>query len=177
MVQSAPDRIEVVRDFVNTYELELDEDALATSDALSQWLGAHGLGAPKVAPADLRRAVELREALRSVLMHHAGDELDPRATRVLDAAAERARLSVCFDEDGSVRLEPRAKGVDGALGRLLALVAEAERAGTWGRLKVCASETCRWAFYDASRNRSGTWCDMKVCGNRHKVRSYRERNA
>ncbi|MBW3563024.1 MAG: CGNR zinc finger domain-containing protein, partial [Actinobacteria bacterium] len=44
------------------------------------------------------------------------------------------------------------------------------------RLKVCRSDTCRWAFYDSSRNRSGKWCDMAVCGNRTKVANYRERH-
>ena len=40
------------------------------------------------------------------------------------------------------------------------------RDGTWGRLKACAEDGCRWAFYDASRNQSGRWCSMAVCGNR-----------
>ena len=72
-------------------------------------------------------------------------------------------------------LEPAASGVDGALGRLLAIVARAIEDGTWQRLKVCPADTCQWAFYDASRNRSAVWCDMRVCGNRAKVRGFRER--
>ena len=47
--------------------------------------------------------------------------------------------------------------------------------GTWSRLKACRAGTCRWAFYDHTRNRSGVWCTMDVCGNRTKVRSFRER--
>ncbi|MGZ6675099.1 MAG: CGNR zinc finger domain-containing protein [Solirubrobacteraceae bacterium] len=176
MPESLNDRIEIVRDFVNTYELEADDEQLATPAALIAWLRDHGLGEPQAGPSDLKRALELREALRAMLLHHNGHGLDPQAPHVLDAAAERARLSVCVGEDGAVRLEPRAGGVDGALGRLLAAVADAERDGSWSRLKVCAADSCRWAFYDASRNRSGTWCDMKVCGNREKVRSFRARH-
>jgi predicted RNA-binding Zn ribbon-like protein len=82
---------------------------------------------------------------------------------------------VCFDDHGHASVVPKARGVDGALGRLLATVTAAQQDGTWARLKVCPAEDCRFAFYDTSRNRSAVWCDMKVCGNRHKVRSFRER--
>ena len=49
-------------------------------------------------------------------------------------------------------------------------------AGTWLRLKACRNYTCRWAFYDHSKNRSGHWCTMSVCGNRQKSRGYRQRH-
>jgi predicted RNA-binding Zn ribbon-like protein len=48
-------------------------------------------------------------------------------------------------------------------------------ADTWSRLKACRDDTCKWAFYDHSKNRSGHWCSMEVCGSRHKARQYRER--
>ena len=41
------------------------------------------------------------------------------------------------------------------------------------RLKVCANDACRRAFYDASRNRSRRWCDGARCGNRERVRRHR----
>lgn len=41
-----------------------------------------------------------------------------------------------------------------------------------GRVRECASATCRWLFLDRSRNRSRRWCDMKVCGNRVKARRH-----
>jgi predicted RNA-binding Zn ribbon-like protein len=66
--------------------------------------------------------------------------------------------------------------VEGALGRLLAIVAGAQDEGTWTRLKACPADDCQWAYYDRSRNRSAVWCDMRSCGNRHKVRSFRERH-
>ena len=49
--------------------------------------------------------------------------------------------------------------------------------GTWERLKVCRQESCRWAFYDNTKNRSGVWCNMASCGNRAKARAYRARRA
>jgi predicted RNA-binding Zn ribbon-like protein len=78
--------------------------------------------------------------------------------------------------DGVVRLEAETTGVDGALGRLLVIVYRAMETGTWSRLKACRNDTCRWAFYDHSKNRSGHWCTMSVCGNRTKARQYRQRH-
>jgi len=43
------------------------------------------------------------------------------------------------------------------------------------RIKLCASEPCRWLFLDESKNGRRRWCDMAVCGNRAKARRYRER--
>jgi len=40
-----------------------------------------------------------------------------------------------------------------------------------------ASDDCRWAFYDSSKNRGGTWCRMEECGNRVKNRRYRDRQS
>jgi predicted RNA-binding Zn ribbon-like protein len=175
MTNAASEELEAVRDFVNTYDYEDGRDALADPRALTGWMREHGLGHLEASAPELRRARELREALHAILRHHSGAELDPAAPRAVDAAADRARLAVVFDEHGHARMEPKAGGVDGALGRLLAAVADAQRDGTWRRLKACMADDCQWAFYDRSRNRSGVWCDMKVCGNRHKVREFRAR--
>jgi predicted RNA-binding Zn ribbon-like protein len=143
------------------------------------WFAEHdllgGAASVRASAADLRHAVALREALRAHLDAHHGEPVDPGAATVLDAAARRARLTVRFTGLDTTGLEPEAGGVDGALGRLLAIVAAAIDDGTWRRLKVCPADDCRWAFYDESRNRSATWCDMRVCGNRAKVRGFRER--
>ncbi|HEY6608336.1 MAG TPA: CGNR zinc finger domain-containing protein [Candidatus Limnocylindria bacterium] len=44
-----------------------------------------------------------------------------------------------------------------------------------GRLRLCASDSCRWLFVDRSPGGRRRWCDMRVCGNRSKVRRHRER--
>jgi predicted RNA-binding Zn ribbon-like protein len=177
MSNPAPDQLELVREFVNTYDADDDTERLSDPAALTAWLDAHDLGAERATAADLARAVELREALRAILLHHGGMELDPAAPSVVDAAAGRAQLSVCFDDHGHASVVPKAPGVDGSLGHLLATITAAQQEGTWARLKVCPAEDCRFAFYDTSRNRSAVWCDMKVCGNRHKVRTFRERQS
>src|SRR5262245_28036478 len=126
--------------------------------------------------AALERATAVREALRGLLLVNAGGEPDEEAAAVLDAAAGRAGLRPRFGASGGARLEPAGSGVDAAVGRVVAAADAAMRDGTWGRLKVCAEDGCRWAFYDASRNQSGRWGSRAVCGNRAKSRrAYRRR--
>jgi len=173
------EHLETIRAFVNTAEMESGSDELETPSALVAWLAEHALiekGA-RASEQDLARSRALREALRALLYVNSGGELDPEAPGVLDRAAERSGLRLRFDAVGAASLTPRAEGVDGAHGRLLAIVAEAMRAGTWARLKACRSDDCRWAFFDESKNHSRAWCSMAVCGNRAKARAFRERQA
>jgi predicted RNA-binding Zn ribbon-like protein len=174
-----PEPLGPVRDFINTNELdEPDGEHFGTAEALGAWLTEHGLAPAglSVSPAELARALAVREALRAELHVHGGAVADERARKTLDDAGRRARLELRFGGDSVPRLEPARDGVDGALGRLLAAVAHSACDGSWDRLKACAAEDCQWAFYDQSRNRSRVWCDMAVCGNRTKVRAYRERH-
>jgi len=121
------------------------------------------------------RAIELREALRRLLFANNAGELHEVDFDVLNSAARDAGLRVLFLPKGQARLEPEAAGTAGALGRIVASVSDAMTDGTWFRLKACADERCRWAFYDQSKNRSGHWCSMEVCGNRSKARQFRRR--
>ena len=177
--QPAPGDLEVIRAFVNTLDVEDGADQLDTPAALVAWLAERGLVEPgtRATRADVQRAVELREAFREILLgHHGGYDVDPAALQALEQASARARVEVRFGPDGVARAQPARGGVDGALGRMLAIVAHAQSDGTWERLKSCPADDCRWAFYDRSRNRSAVWCNMAICGNRAKVRSYRERH-
>ena len=174
MEELAPGDLARVQRFVNTANLESGSDELGDPAALAAWLQDAGL-----APAGARfdeagreRIVELREALRALLLANHGEPPDRDAIATLDRAA---RLVVAFDADGSARLAPADDGVDGVIGELLGIVVRAQADGTWPRLKACPAEACGEAFYDRSRNRSRTWCTMSVCGNRAKARSYRAR--
>lgn len=173
------EQLELIRDFVNTWELdEEDGEQLATPAAVRDWLAARGLLPPtaRVSPDDRARTVALREAIRAQLASN--NDLDVEIdSAALDEASRRARLELRFRGDGTPALEPRARGVDGALGRIVAAIAAAHGDGSWSRLKACRAEDCRWAFIDHARNRSRAWCSMRSCGNRAKVRSYRSRHA
>jgi len=178
--QQAPGDLERVREFVNTFDLEQDTDELASPAELAAWMRERELAPSRLRPTrrDLAEAIELREALRAILLAHNGGEPPPAgASAVVDGAARRARLRLRFDEDGGATLVPEAGGIDGALGRLLTIVHGAITQGTWERLKACREHSCEWAFYDHTKNRSGAWCTMQVCGNRAKARAYRSRRA
>jgi predicted RNA-binding Zn ribbon-like protein len=174
---AAPGRLDVIRRFVNTYDLEDHTDRVGTPEELRAWLSDEGLlgSRARVTPDDVRRAAEVRGAIRELLLTHIGRPLPADAPKTLDAAARRADLGVRFHPDGGSAVEPAAEGVDGAVGEMLAIIAASMADGTWDRLKACAADDCHWAFYDHTRNRSGVWCDMAVCGNRAKVERFRER--
>jgi predicted RNA-binding Zn ribbon-like protein len=174
----APGELELIRAFVNTWDADAGTESIPGPAELRAWLVEHDLldRDARVTAADHPQAIEVREALRALMLQNAGLEVGPDAAAALDEAARRARLGVRFAPDGAVRTEADAAGVAGALGHLLAIVAAAQDAGTWNRLKACLADDCQWGFYDRSRNRSAVWCDMRICGNRQKVRSYRERH-
>ncbi len=171
----APGDLRFVQAFVNTLDVESGRDAFGDPEGVAAWLKRHGALAPsaRVGEAERRSVVAFREALRTLLTE--GRERDADALAVLDEAGRKGRLRVGTTADGGLALEPAGDDVWAALAELLAVAQQAMREGTWERLKVCASDDCRWAFYDSSKNRSGAWCSMKVCGNRAKVREHRAR--
>ena len=175
--QAAPGRLELVRRFVNTQDVEDGIEELATPAAARAWLREHGLpDVPRLDASRMERLIGLRETLRRLLLANNGETQVNPALERLRAEAARVPLQVRFDNEGQSALVPGGAGIDAVIGELIGIVHEAMADGTWRRLKVCRSETCEWAFYDRSRNRSGTWCSMAVCGNREKARSYRHRH-
>ena len=172
----APEPIRLVQAFINTNDLE-GEDRLVDAAALRAWLDDAGLRVPaRLSAAEHAQAIELREALRELVAANAGLPHDAAALETVNAAASSAGLRPLLTGPADARLEPTAGGVDAALGAIVAAVHAGIADGTWARLKACERDTCRWAFYDHSRNRSGHWCSMAVCGSREKNRrAYRRR--
>jgi predicted RNA-binding Zn ribbon-like protein len=170
---------DLIEAFVNTLHRHpgaADEDALPTAAAVRQWLADHGVAVVgRVDAADRGHAVELREALRTLLLANNGVDVESApAWRVVDEAARRARIELRFR--GSVpELVSAAPGLDGALGRIVAAVQATIAAGGWSRLKACRAGDCHWAFEDVSKNQSRAWCSMSSCGNREKARTFRRR--
>ena len=173
--EPAPGELATVQDFINAWDLQ-GADRLSKPASLEEWLNEHGLlrSKERVTDADLRHAVEVREALRDLLSANYGEPVRKDAVETLSRAARSAQLVVQFEGGGGANLEPAASGVDAALGKILSIAFRAMLDGTWQRLKVCRDDTCRWAFYDRSKNRSGSWCLMSVCGNRCKARKHRQ---
>ncbi len=176
--QTAPAELELVREFVNTRDIEDRTDELETASGALDWLVAHTLADAETSldEADRLRLVEVREALRALLLaNNLGEPAPPEALAALNEQSAEAAIVLRFGVDGAA-LVTRCGGVDSAIGRLLAIVHSSMAERTWPRLKACPAEDCHWAFYDHSRNRSGTWCEMGECGNRAKARRFRERH-
>jgi predicted RNA-binding Zn ribbon-like protein len=177
----APGPLLVVQAFANTIDHDLDEDFLEDTRSAREWLSQARLVEPsaKLSAADLALALGLRRDLRAMIASNGGGE--PVGAADLPAIREllgvgRPRLVV--GEGGRIEIgaDPDGGLVDG-LAALLLVVRDAQADGTWSRLRLCANEECRWAFYDRSRNGAGSWCRMEVCGNRLKNRRLRARRA
>ncbi len=168
-----PAAVAVLRDFVNTTDHETGVDDLDTPAALTRYLGSAGLcsGAPPASAEDLAAAHRLRGGLRRAMeLNHTGE-----SSPLPELGAELRRLPVALDwgETGA-RLRTTDAGIAGGLARIGLAAHECTVAGTWERLKVCASDDCGWAYFDHSRNRSRNWCEYG-CGNKIKTRAYRAR--
>jgi predicted RNA-binding Zn ribbon-like protein len=159
--QTAYAGVVLLEDFLNTLDVEGGTDALADAASAAAWLAEQGHPGDGAA-VDLELARGVRAALRGEL----GEAPAPMP---------EIGVRVVLDDEG-----PRLAGTGTALRRVLGeALAEAvalRATGEWSRLKTCAMDTCRWVFFDASRNRSGRWCSMQSCGNKAKTAAYRARH-
>jgi predicted RNA-binding Zn ribbon-like protein len=169
----APGALVVVQALVNTLDRETGDDALSSPTAAAAWLARAGLR-ERLSREDWQLLVAAREALRTLLGANAG--LDEGSAEAAAAALRDAGAFVAdVESDGEVTLRGEGEGARRLVADALLAIHDAQVAGTWPRLKACANHTCRWAFYDASRNRTGAWCSMAECGNRAKAQRFRSR--
>jgi predicted RNA-binding Zn ribbon-like protein len=166
-----------LQDFVNTNDLEGGEDALGTRQQLRDWLVAAGAlpAGARVSAEEHTHALAVREGLRALGRANNGEPLDADLVEAMNAAAAHLPLVANLADSETWRLAPSGRGVDAYLAGLLGTLVAAMADGSWSRVKACRNDTCRWLFYDQSRNRSGTWCTMAICGSRMKARAYRAR--
>ncbi|MEV4659684.1 CGNR zinc finger domain-containing protein [Micromonospora sp. NPDC049301] len=169
---AVPAAVRLVRDFVNTFEPQIDDETLTSPDRLRDWFVDRDLmtADAHLGPADLTLAVTIREGLRAVLLGHAGHHGDPAAIDQLNRALAGAPVALRFADDGPGLVATGGTPLDRALAALVDAIRQCGEQGTWLRLKVCARDTCRWAYYDASRNQARRWCSMAGCGNYIKMK-------
>ncbi len=174
----APMPLLLVQSFVNTWEGDSETDLLAEPASARPWLSDAGLlsGRGCLSDGDLAQAREVRESIRSLLVQNGGGAPPaPSELKALNELAGSSRLQTKVAASGDIELQPEEDHRRIALGTLLVIVRDAQRDGSWKRLKACHNADCRWAFYDRSHAGRGTWCDMAVCGNRIKNRKLRSR--
>jgi predicted RNA-binding Zn ribbon-like protein len=160
-----------------------DLEHLAAPADLADWIAAARLmdPPPRVDPAGLARAKQLREAL-FVLVSAA---IEGREAVAVDrAAAAQAGPLVTVNAAAThpppvVRLDAGTLHREGDLDAVLSAIARAalellggpERA----QLRWCADERCTRPFVDRSRGGRRRWCGMAGCGDRAKAATYRAR--
>ena len=167
-------------DFLNTHDTEdgFPVETLPTLDDALAWFADRGVihveGAdrarreaadgPTPPARDIERVHTVRGALREVadaVVEHRvprGQRARPRSI----ARSMPARSSSSSPPRTAVHVDHRHVGdpVDDALARLSDALVRELTAGEPERIRVCASDTCNWVFYDASRTARRRWCDM-----------------
>ncbi|AJE80865.1 hypothetical protein SLNWT_0489 [Streptomyces albus] len=145
-------------------------ERIPTPRRLVDWLAVYGLDVDSCTPDQLDLARQLRESIHTAATAAALREpLPAPAVRVLNDRSRRGGASAVLTPEGERRwrLDP-ASGLEDALGVIAADAIGIIAGERDGRLALCASPTCRAAFFDTSRSRTRRWCDMNTCGNRQK---------
>src|SRR5262245_50333326 len=134
----APEALRLLQDFVNTLAIETGEEQLPDPQALANWLRSRGLlrGDITASGADREQALRLREGLRLLLRLHAHERVSDERLRDVQALLAQFPLRTAVGATGDVALVPVGDGVEGALARLLVVLHEATRDGSWFRLKA-----------------------------------------
>ncbi|MCD0502756.1 CGNR zinc finger domain-containing protein [Bordetella petrii] len=145
-------------------------ERIPTPQRLMDWLAVQGLAVNSCTLAQLERARELREAIHAVATAAAqGAALPASSVQIINNYSIQGRAAAVLTAEGSRQwqLGP-ACGVEDALSVIAADAISIIAGERYGKLALCASPTCRAAFFDSSQSRTRRWCDMNTCGNRQK---------
>ncbi|MFF0716684.1 CGNR zinc finger domain-containing protein [Streptomyces bauhiniae] len=145
-------------------------ERIPTPQRLVDWLAVYGLAVDSCTAAQLDLARELRESIHAAATAAAIEEALPAsAVLVINNRSTHGRAAAVLTPEGQRRwrLGP-ASAVEDALGVIAADAISVISGERDGKLALCASPTCRAAFFDTSRSRTRRWCDMNTCGNREK---------
>jgi predicted RNA-binding Zn ribbon-like protein len=145
-------------------------ERIPTPRRLVDWLGVYGLVVDSCTDAQLDLARELRESIHAAATAAAIQEALPEsAVRVINDRSAQGRAAAILTPEGERRWRlSSASCVEDALSVIAADAIGMIAGERDGRLALCASPTCRAAFFDTSRSRTRRWCDMNTCGNRQK---------
>ena len=182
--------LESALDFLNTLhpghgrtdeQHDRDEHLASPADA-AMWFLEHELvhadAGIRIGDNELARIRRVRSALREVVDSVVQDRTpEPDAVHLVNATLE-ARRPTRLELDGTaLRIGHRHADtpVDDALALIAEAIIEELATGRPERLRVCANDRCRWAFFDSSPTGRRRWCDMRSCGNQAKAARYRAR--
>ncbi|MFI6679577.1 CGNR zinc finger domain-containing protein [Kribbella sp. NPDC050470] len=145
-------------------------ERIPTPQRLIDWLAVNGLAVDSCTPAQLDLARELRESIHAAATAAAIQDAFPAAAvQVINDRSAQGRAAAILTPEGQRRWQlSSASCVEDALSVIAADAISIIAGERDGKLALCASPTCRAAFFDTSQSRTRKWCDMNTCGNRQK---------
>ncbi|WP_405659611.1 ABATE domain-containing protein [Streptomyces sp. NBC_01166] len=145
-------------------------ERIPTPHRLIDWLAVSGLAVDSCTTAQLELARELRESIHAAATAAAiQDALPASAVQVINDCSAQGRAAAILTPEGERRWRlSSASCVEDALSVIAADAISVIAGERDGKLALCASPTCRAAFFDTSQSRTRKWCDMNTCGNRQK---------
>ncbi|MDQ1019724.1 CGNR zinc finger domain-containing protein [Streptomyces afghaniensis] len=145
-------------------------ERIPTPHRLVDWLAVYGLAVDSCTTAQLDLARELRESIHLAATAAAlQDALPASAVQVINDRSVKGRAAAILTPEGKRQWRlGSASCVEDALSVIAADAINIITGERDGRLALCASPTCRAAFFDTSQSRTRKWCDMNTCGNRQK---------
>jgi predicted RNA-binding Zn ribbon-like protein len=145
-------------------------ERIPTPNRLVDWLAVSGLAVESCTAAQLERAYQLRESIHAAATAGAcRDRLPAAALQVINDCSAQGRAAAFLTLEGQRQWHlSSTSSVEDALGVIAADAISIVAGERDGRLALCASPTCRAAFFDTSQSRTRRWCDMNTCGNRQK---------
>ncbi|TDT29306.1 putative RNA-binding Zn ribbon-like protein [Streptomyces sp. BK208] len=145
-------------------------ERIPTPQRLVDWLAVYGLAVDSCTTAQLELARRLRESIHAAATAAAlQSPLPTAAVQVINDCSTRGRAAAVLTPEGTREWQLASTDrVEDALGVIAADAVSVIAGERDGKLALCASPTCRAAFFDTSRSRTRRWCDMNTCGNRQK---------
>ena len=152
-------------------------ERIPTPQRLVDWLEVSGLAVESCTAEQLELARELRESIHAAATAAATQEALPAAAvRVINDRSVQGRAAAVLTSEGKRRWQlSSTPSVEDALSVIAEDAISIIAGERDGKLALCASPTCRAAFFDTSQSRTRKWCDMNTCGNRQKKARYQAR--
>ena len=145
-------------------------ERIPTPQRLVDWLAVKDLAVESCTTAQLELARELRESIHAALTAAAVQApLPASAVRVINDRSVQGRAAAVLTPECNRQWRLSSDScVEDALSVIAADSISIIAGERDGKLALCASPTCRAAFFDTSQSRTRKWCDMNTCGNRQK---------
>lgn len=127
-----------------------------------------------------KRAVQLRDALFTIVRAIRLDEIDPPdAISVLTSELEiaRAHQRLVMRERHLILELSDTPALDAVIWPIAISAMELLGSETVRRIGECEGITCDWLFIDTSKNHSRRFCSATGCGNATRIRRFRARAA